>query len=494
MGIVQRQTLKNAIVNYSGILVGGLSTLFIYPLDWELYGEIQFALSTAMLLSAFFSLGSHSLVNKFFPYFKSNDIKGFLSLLFIYAFINIVLISILLYLFRVPFTSLLDFGGFNSEQINDNILIIAPLAILFVLIAVLRAHCFNFSRIVLPDAITNFSLKLLIPVLVLLGYFSFITFNTVGWILIAYHILIVFTLLYYIKVLNGLDFKGGVLKRVKKHKHIEMIRYMLYGAMNHVGNILVYKIDLVMIGLLLPINQVGYYSIFLFLSVVIEIPTKAIYQITAPMVSKSFEENNLQEVNKLYKSASANLYTIGIALFSIIWLNMELFFKVMTKGEDLVIYKVIILILGLTKIIDMITSINFHIISYSRYFRMNTLFIIILAISNIVLNYFLINKYGLIGAAFATGISMLLFNSLKTLFIVFKYKMHPFNWKLIIISLFLIGMVILPLMLPKVFSYPIYSLLITAGFLTLFIFTVYQLQVTVEINKIINKYWKKYFN
>src|SRR5690554_7548122 len=70
--------------------------MFIYPLDWELYGEIQFSLSTAILLSAFFSLGSHSLVNKYFPYFQSTQTKGFLGLLFIYSTINILLISFLL--------------------------------------------------------------------------------------------------------------------------------------------------------------------------------------------------------------------------------------------------------------------------------------------------------------------------------------------------------------------------------------------------------------
>src|SRR5690554_7151768 len=83
----------------------------------------------------------------------------------------------------------------------------------------------------------------------------------------------------------------------------------------------------------------------------------------------------MNEIRKLYKSASANLYVIGIILFSLIWLNIETFFAVMTNGEDLVMFKTVFLLLALTKIIDMVTSINFSIISYSRYFRVNTLFI-----------------------------------------------------------------------------------------------------------------------
>src|SRR5690554_225206 len=164
--------------------------MFIYPLDWELYGEIQFSLSTAILLSAFFSLGSHSLANKYFPYFESTKTKGFLSLLFIYSAVNIIMISILLYIFRMPFTSILEFGGFDVGKINDNLFIILPLGILLVFIAILRAHSFNFGRIVYPDIISNFSLKILVPGIVLLSYFSFINYNTAGWLLVIYHLMI----------------------------------------------------------------------------------------------------------------------------------------------------------------------------------------------------------------------------------------------------------------------------------------------------------------
>lgn len=477
-----------------GILIGGLSTLFIYPLDWELYGEIQFSLSTAILLSTFFSLGSHSLVVKYFPYFKTTQTKGFLYLVFIYSAINIVLISVLLYIFKIPFSSMMELGGFNVGKIDENLFIILPLSVLMVYIAILRAHSFNFGRIVFPDFISNFSLKILIPILILLSYFSLINYTTTGWILVIYFLLIVIALIFYLKSLGGLDFKAGILKRIKKRKHVEMIRYMLYGAMNHVGNVLVYKIDIVMIGLLLSTTKVGYYSIFLFLSVVIEIPTKAVFQITSPMISKAFEGSKMEEIRTLYKSSSINLFIIGIVLFTLIWFNLETFFKIMTNGEDLVIYKMVFLVLALTKLIDMVTSVNFFIISYSKYFRVNTLFILILAVSNILLNYFLIGRFDVLGAALSTGISMLLFNLLKTLFVAVKYKMHPFRWELLIMTLFLATAIAGPLYLPSLFDSIFISIIFSGGFVILFIFVCYRLKVSVEVNRFIDKYKTKIFN
>ncbi|WP_165779215.1 lipopolysaccharide biosynthesis protein [Brumimicrobium salinarum] len=494
MGIVQRQSLKNSIVNYLGIGIGGLSTMFIYPLDWDLYGEIQFILSTSILLSSLFAMGSHTLVNKYFPYFKANKIKGFLSLLFIYSSVNILIVSILLFLFKEPFTTAISLGGFDVNKIERNLFVIFPLGILFVYFAILRAQSFNYARIVVPDVISNFSLKLLIPILVILSYFSIINDQQVGWILIIYNFLIIVLLLKYIHSLGGLDFKWNVIKKVAFGKHVEMIRYMIYGAMNHVGNILVYKIDIVMIGLLLSTTKVGYYSIFLFLSVVIEVPTKAIFQITGPIISKSFETNQLLEIRKLYKNSSINLYLIGVVLFSIIWLNINTFFTIMTNGEDLIIYKTVFLLLAFTKLVDMVTSINFHIISYSKYFRANTLFIAILAVSNILFNYYLINKYDIIGAALATGISMLLFNLMKTIFVFIQFKMHPFRKELLLLTLFLIGATLLPILFEGIFNSIFFSLIISIGFVILLIFVAFKLNISLELNNFIKKYRDKLIN
>lgn len=492
MGIVQRQSIKNSIVNYLGIIIGGLSTLFIYPLDWDLYGNIQFVLSTALLLNAFLSLGNHSLVNKYFPYFKNEGIKGFLSLLFIQAVVNIVLVSAVIYVFQNQITDLLILGGFDLEKITQNLFIIVPISFAIVFINILRAQSFNFGQIVYPDLITNFSLKLVVPLLILGSYFSILNYTTAGWLLTAYHFVIVLLLILYVKTLGGLDFKRGVLRKISVKKHIEMIRYMLYNALNHVGNILVYKIDIVMIGLLLSATKVGYYSIFLFLSVVIEIPTKAVFQITAPMISEAMENKEYNRINRIYKDASANLFIIGVALFFIIWFNINTVFTVMTNGGDLVIYKTIFLLLALTKLIDMITSVNFHIISYSKYFRVNTLFIVILAVMNIILNYIFIGKFDILGAAISTTISMFIFNLLKTVFVAIKYRMQPLNSQLFIVFLFLVISIALPYLIPALFESIIASAILTIAFSILFIFVVYKLKMTKEIIQMVDKYILKY--
>ena len=139
----------------------------------------------------------------------------------------------------------------------------------------------------------------------------------------------------------------------------------------------------------------------------------------------------------------------------------------------------------------MVTSVNFSIISYSKYFRVNTLFIFILAISNVIMNYYFINSFDIIGAALSTAISMLVFNLLKTVFVAIKYKMHPFTWPLIIISLFLLVAIFMPFFFPALFKSILLSVLISGGFTLLFIFVVYKLHISIEINRFIDKYRAK---
>ena len=43
------------------------------------------------------------------------------------------------------------------------------------------------------------------------------------------------------------------------------------------------------------------------------------------------------------------------------------------------------------------------------------------------INYMLIPIYGIDGAAMATAMSVFVFYSIKTLFVYFKMKMHPFT-------------------------------------------------------------------
>jgi len=183
----------------------------------------------------------------------------------------------------------------------------------------------------------------------------------------------------------------------------------------------------VMITMLVPFTGTSIYSIFLFMSNVIGIPNASLNQIASPVISDSMQKGDLDNVDTIYKKTSLNSFIIGAILFIIIWSILPNLIEIMPPEKDLMPYIYVFLFLGLSKLIDLFTSVNSYIMVYSKYYKYNLLFLVILSFLNIVLNYFLINKYGITGAALATMISMFLYNMSKLFFIKSKFNLFPFD-------------------------------------------------------------------
>ena len=98
MGIVRRQGAKHSLVQYIGVAVGAVSTLFIYPLNQELYGFAQFLIGTSLMLYPLFNLGLNTLLLKYYPRFASTVQSGHTF------FRRTIWLSILLFLLvAIPF-------------------------------------------------------------------------------------------------------------------------------------------------------------------------------------------------------------------------------------------------------------------------------------------------------------------------------------------------------------------------------------------------------
>src|SRR5690554_7860384 len=77
----------------------------------------------------------------------------------------------------------------------------------------------------------------------------------------------------------------------------------------------------------------------------------------------------------------------------------------------------------------MATGFNTESIAFSSYYRFNLLTIVVLAFTNIILNYLVLTQtpFGIIGVAYTSLFSMLLFNLLKMWFIYNKVQILPFD-------------------------------------------------------------------
>ena len=122
---------------------------------------------------------------------------------------------------------------------------------------------------------------------------------------------------------------------------------------------------------MLSFSKTGVYSIAMSLAGLMVLVTAPMLSISGPIVADSLAQNKMDHVHEIYKKSSINLFLFGTLLLLLIWVNVDSIFQIIPNGEKYTEGKIVILILGLAKLVDMVTSVNEIIIGYSKYFRFN---------------------------------------------------------------------------------------------------------------------------
>ena len=249
------------------------------------------------------------------------------------------------------------------------------------------------------------------------------------------------------------------------------------------------NIDTLMINHYLSLKDVAIYGPSIYIASSIMIPSRSLQSIIAPVVAKSWVSNDLSLIKTLYKKSAIAPLTITIFLFLMIWTNIDLvmdyFGKTFGQGKYIILY------LGLGNIINIATGINGTIINTSKYYRADLYFQIALVFMTVIMNIIFIPIYGLNGAALATGITLALHNSLKSLFVLYKFKMHPFSLKTIYVLIIGVILFIAIDNLPQIYDLLVSSIVYTVIFSFIYWIIVYFTNISVDINEQINNIIKK---
>lgn len=439
MGVVQRQSIKNSIINYVAVAIGFVN-VFIYTetLTKEQFGFFQFLLSSANLVMPFVLLGSNSLSIKYFPFFK-NEKKGhngFLALVLIYPIIGFSLLCILSLVFKERVFQYFE----NHEQGEYRFYFqyILYLVGVLSLMSVLVTYSSNFKRIVIPALTNNLFLKIAVPLIAILYYFHYFEFEGFIQGIIIVHFLALLMLVIYVKNLGQLYIKPNF-SFIDKSMFKEMRNFQFYTLLTGMGNVLALRIDLIMVASILGWGYGGVYGLSLIISRVIEIPSDALKSISSPIIAEAWKKNDVDHISSLYKKTSINQFIVGVLIFIAICLSIDDLFLIIPNGEEYMEGKVILILLGIAKLIDIAAGLNGVIISYSKFYKFNLYALLVLAILNIVSNIVFIPIFELKGAAFATLLSILVFNLLKLIYLYIKTGLQPFSknhiWVMLIAGL-----------------------------------------------------------
>ena len=487
MGVIQRQGIKSMIVNFLGAIVGAFAMLYVYTSNDEIYGFAQALYGLVLLLMPLATLGIVSLTVKYYPIFEKTDPKRYNGLLTLLTGSLIIVF----FIFALVFLGFKDsiFALLNSLNMKTDVFEgyeIAILALLFFVIftTFLTNQSSNRLRTVVPNIITQLGYKLYLPLLVLAFAYMHISKTNFAFGLVLFFALATLALFIYLKLISGFSF-GKVKRPSQDFSFKEMISYSLFGSLNQLSQTLAFRLDTVMIALFLPEDNVSFYfKAFIFTSF-IEMPTRAIFQIANPIISQAWRNNDMIEMNKVYKKTSTNLFVMGCFLFLGIWYSIDDLVNISSDPTKFPHVKTIFLLLGASKLIEMMTSVNSYIIIYSKYYKFNLFFLVILGVGNLIMNYYLIPKYGIVGAAIATSISILVYNVLKLIFILYKFSLQPFTISTIKTLILFTGVFALSYIIPFEFS-SIVNIIVKSIFVALIYLPIaYFWKISEDVNKLI---------
>ncbi|WP_420387501.1 lipopolysaccharide biosynthesis protein [Roseivirga sp.] len=487
MGIIIRQSIKSSAIAYLGVLIGYINVLWLYTyfLDTEQVGLFRLIQSSAYLLATFGQFGLAQSFIRFYPEHKSQ--KGYLPVALIGGTIGFLLLCGFSLLFQKQIA-----GYFAQEsplfvEFFQLTLLISYLIILYQL---LEAYSRSLLNIVVPTILKDVGLRLSTMLLLIIYGVSYISFTTlIHSLLLVYGLAVIGLLVHFAsnKQLSiSLDFSF-----LKKGQWKRILNYGLFSLIGAGGTQIILQIDSVMISGSLGLDETGIYTIAFFIGVVIEMPKRAITQLSAPLLARSFNKNDMQAVEKLYKQTSINQMIIGALLLIGIWSNINNIYSFIPNNEAYLGGLSVVLFIGLGKLSDMIFGTNGEIIVMSRYFRFNVIAVAFLAVITVLLNLWLIPQYGIEGAAIASFVAMLSFNLVKYVFVWVKFGIQPFGIStlkmLLIIGIVLLINFWLPVLNSHLVDLILRSAIISFSLLSLVVI----LKISEEVNQLFYTAFKK---
>lgn len=489
MGVVINQSIKGTIFNYIGVGIGAINLIFLFPkfLQPDEIGLTRVLIDVALVFASLAQLGSTNIADRFFPHFKNEQLKhnGFLLFLLLYPLMGFIIICSLFLLIKDFW---LGFYQNKSPLLNNYFFHVIPLAFFIMYQSIFEAYSKVHYKIVVPIFVKEIFLRVFLAIGVMVYFFDLITLNQLVLVLIVSYASAVVLLIFYIGVLKKLYFN---FISFKKHKNTlkEIFSFGLFIFLSSALGLVASKIDVVMLSGYAGLKTAGIYSIAFFIGTIIEIPRRAISQITVPFISQAWRNKDLSTINDIYKKTSLNQLIVGALLFLLIWFNVDSIISLMPNSDIYKTGKYVIFVIGLCKLVDMATGVNTEIILNSPYYKFNFLLTIFSGLLVIGSNYLLIPKYGMMGAAISTLISFVLFNFIKFVFLKLKVKIQPFSKSTALVLILGIITGLIAHFLPENNTYFIYSLLSISYksllIIGVFVGTIVKLGISEEFNKIV---------
>ena len=253
--------------------------------------------------------------------------------------------------------------------------------------------------------------------------------------------------------------------------------------------VILLEIDRFMINQIIPIENVAYYTVSIFIATVIAVPARAMHQITYPMTAEILNKGTHEELLSLYRKTSLTLFIVSGLIFLLIVLNLNDLYLLLPES-----YRgglLVVTYIGLAKVFDALLGNNNAILFNSEHYKALLIMGVLLAVLTIFLNLWLIPLYGINGAALASFTAIAIYNTIKIVYVKRKFKMLPFSRDTfkVLALLTLVGSLFYFLQFP---FHPIVNIALKCSLMSLmYIGILYRFKISEDVIGILTKWLKR---
>jgi O-antigen/teichoic acid export membrane protein len=488
MSTIQRQSILSSIVIFAGFGFGALNLIvlqkqFLTTTQWGLTRVITEA---GFLLANFSMLATNNVVAKFMPFYKrhlapsQNDLPFVTLVIWLFGLV-ITLAGLLLLKPQI-----VQVFGHNNPLFPPYYYAL----VCFVACQAVFIYMEMFAWYAGKTIVANFLKEVLFRLLTTLF------FLLLGWQLVSIHGFITLFGLIYLPVsaiVVWVVFKAGgypITTRIStltlrlKGKMISLGSFVFFTSLSNIAFIVC---DTLFLASMYNLSQAGIYAVAQYFSQVLEVPMRSMQSSSVPLISEYWRQKNMSGLQSVYRKSSINLLVAGMGLGGFILVNLGNLTRYFGAEYEIMIVPLAILILA--RWVNLGTGLNTAIIQLGTRWRFDFLSTLTYSLLGIPLNFLLINSMGMIGAAIATLIAMVVYNSIRFVFLWKKFGLQPFTFKHLLLLAGGILLMALVWMVPQLPNLYLDGILRGGLFAALFAIFVVRAHISPEVNELFSR-WK----
>ena len=430
MGIVQRQGIRNTLISYLGLAIGFINTILVLPrlVTTSQLGLVGVLVFLATIGAQFGAFGFASAGLRYFPYFRNQgrNHAGFLPLLLAFPLVGFAVVAVLMRLGQ-PLV-------LRWYAADDAALLVPHYGVAIALAGVIMLGALQdaYLKALFHTSFASFCQEILLRLLIVgaaLAYSAhYLSFA--GFVL-AYagaYAVVALLLTGYLAAIGELH-----LRPTRAALHVkplgEMLAFGGFALLSNISGTVLLTIDNLMVGAKLSLAAAGIYLVATNVSTALTLPFRALNKTAFSLIAEYWKEGDLGKMGDFYRRVTRLNTLLGCYLALGIGLNLDFIYSLIHRPEYAAGSSAVLLLLA-GRLFDGITGVNGTIVVTSPRYRFDLVFNLSLAALVVGLNWVLIPRYGLAGAAGAYCVALVGINTARTWFVWHSYGLQPFDGRI----------------------------------------------------------------